>query len=110
MNRHCGIQRLPALPGEHHDDGTLVGFPALDQASLLHPSELVREAALVPAHALGQSVLAHLAFAKAGKTREDSKLGPGQRSLSDEVAPDPAQYVFAHRSKGVPDAKFPGRQ
>jgi hypothetical protein len=108
VDGHGRIQSLPAQPGELNEDEALVGWMTLDESSPLHPGELVREAAFVPPQTLGERLLAHLAFAKGGKTRQDSKVGSGKPGGLGEVSPNPVQYILAHEPEGMPDAKFAG--
>jgi hypothetical protein len=106
MNRPRSVQLRAAMFGKHHENDALAGITTLDELSLLHPREVVRKAALVPPHRLGQRLLAHLTFAESGETRQNSKVGTGKASPLRDVAPHPFHHVFAHKFEGMPDTKL----
>jgi hypothetical protein len=110
MNWARGVQHLLAVFSNCHENDALLGLTALDEFSLLHPGELVRETAFVPPHTPRQVLLAHFAFAEVGKAGENSELGPGEAGCFGDVTPNAGQNIIAHKLKGVPDTKFLRRE
>jgi hypothetical protein len=110
MDRHGSVQSLLAELCEQHENRSLVRFLSLDESSALHPGELVGEPAFVPSKALGEGLLAHIAFANAGEAGQNCELWAGKTGRCCEVTPDAGQYVLAHKAERMPDTKFLRRQ
>lgn len=106
MDRAGCIQFFSAEFGKHHKNCFSVGRTALNECSLLHSRQLMREAALVPTHHRGQCLLAHLAFAKAGESRQHTKLRTGESRLLCDIPPNTTEHIFSHKQEGMPDPKF----
>jgi hypothetical protein len=67
MNGARSLQLLSTVAGEGYENGALIGLAPLDEFSFLHPRELMREPAFIPAHGVGQRLLTHLPFAESGE-------------------------------------------
>ena len=106
MHRSGGFQPL-AAGFSKYDEHSLPAAPlAQDEFSFLHPGQLVREPALVPAHHRGQHLLPHLAFPDGRQTGENAELRAGKACCLRDISPDACEHVFAHKPEGVPDAKL----
>lgn len=105
-----GLELLSPEGRDRHENDAGVGGATLDKLSTLHAGEVMREAALVPAHGLGESLLPQFSFAKVSDAREDAKVRAGKAGGLDDVATNAIQNVFTHHFEGVPDAEFLGRK
>jgi hypothetical protein len=74
MYRASSIQLLSAELGKRNEDSFPVRMTALNERSFPHSRELMREAAFIPTHRVGQCLLLHLTFTNASETRQYTKL------------------------------------
>lgn len=88
------------------DDHSAVGTFTLDESSILHARQLVREAALFPFHRLGERLLAHFALAETDEAGEDAELRPGKPGRLRNVSTYPSPDLFPHVLKGAPETQF----
>ncbi len=106
MYRAGNIELFSSNFSKDDKDRVSVNTAALNQRSLLHSRQLMREATLIPCQHGRQVLLPHPTFATGSETRQDAEFRTGEPRSLDDVAPNTIQHILVQEPESMPDTKF----